>query len=188
MIGFGSGHTRAHAYRSLMEGMAFELCSNLERMADDLGHPVTELHAMGGGSRSALWQSILADATGLPLIRSSVAEVSAHGAAVLVMAAVGAYPSAEETAEGMCRRGERTDPDPGRAAEYRRWHAIQREFYPTVKDMFERIPLAVEQALAEAGGERVDVLDGGPDLVAHEIGGGPHVVVGRAEEIRQAVE
>ncbi|MFC7581035.1 FGGY-family carbohydrate kinase [Schaalia naturae] len=141
MIGFGSGHTRAHAYRSLMEGMAFELCSNLERMADDLGHPVTELHAMGGGSRSALWRSILADATGLPLILSSVAEVSAHGAAVLAMAAVGAYPSAEAAAEGMCHRGERTDPDPGRAAEYRRWHAIQREFYPAVKDMFERIRL-----------------------------------------------
>lgn len=38
VVGYGSSHTKAHAYRSLLEGMAFELALNLEGMAQGGGY------------------------------------------------------------------------------------------------------------------------------------------------------
>lgn len=153
MVGFGSAHTRAHVYRSLMEGMAFELRANLERMAADLGHPLRELRVMGGGSRSDLWRSILADVTGVPLVRSTVQEVSAQGAAAVGMCGIGAHPTVQAAAEAMCRLGDRTEPRPERTAAYARWWGIQRDIYPLVRELFERIRRATEETRAEGTGE-----------------------------------
>lgn len=137
MVGFGSAHTRAHLYRSLLEGMAFELSLNVERTNKELDHPIETFHCMGGGARSKLWRQILADTTGISFTASLIDEVSAQGAAVIAMAAIGVYDSVEAASLNMCHLGGTTDPDLERHGQYQKLHSIQRKLYPQLIQVFE---------------------------------------------------
>ncbi|AZQ77205.1 xylulose kinase [Flaviflexus ciconiae] len=139
VLGFGSAHTRAHMYRSIIEGMAIELRGNLERVQESTGRKLRELRCTGGGSRNPLYRRIFADATGLPLVVSGVDEVSAQGAAMMAMAAIGAYPDVQSASEGMASFVDRTDPDPEAHEIYGEWAAIQQDIYPALADIFTRI-------------------------------------------------
>lgn len=139
MVGFGTAHTRAHMYRSIIEGMAMELRGNLERVQKSTGRKLTELRATGGGSRNPLYRQIFADATGLPLVVSGVEEVSAQGAAMMAMAAIGAYPDVQSASEGMSSFVDRTEPDMDAYDVYGEWAEIQQEIYPKLADIFTRI-------------------------------------------------
>lgn len=137
VLGFGSAHTRAHMYRALFEGMAYELALNIEGMNKGLTEPVKEFRCMGGGSRSPLWRQILTDVTGIPFVSSEVDEVSAQGAAVIAMAAIGVYSSVAEASENMCKLGEVTYPNPQKHQRYREIAQVHRKIYPAIQDIFE---------------------------------------------------
>ncbi len=138
ILGFGSAHTRAHVYRSLLEGMAMELRENLARVQESTGRELVELRCTGGGSRSTLWRQIIADATGLPMVVSGVNEVSAQGAAMMAMAAIGVYPDVQTAAENMSSFVERTEPNMDAHRRYGEWAEIQKDIYPAVADIFNR--------------------------------------------------
>lgn len=135
MIGFGTGHTRAHVYRSIIEGTAMQLAENLSRVQAATGRTLTELRATGGSARSPFIRQIFADATGLPIVVSTIDELSAHGAAVIAMAAIGAYPDVETAARAMVALGERTDPDPAVHARYARWTSVHKKIYPLLAEL-----------------------------------------------------
>jgi xylulokinase len=107
MIGWHGGHTRAHAYRSLLEGVAFELRLHLEGLEAVSGQRITQLRVMGGGSRSPLWTQVVADVTGRTVhLCGDNDEISARGAAVLAWAGA-AVGTGTRTATGTA-----TDPGP----------------------------------------------------------------------------
>ncbi|MGO1591935.1 xylulokinase [Ancrocorticia sp.] len=139
MVGFGSAHTRAHVYRSILEGMALELRENLERVQESTGRELRELRCTGGGSRSTLWRQIIADATGLPMVVSGVDEVSAQAAAMMAMAAIGAYPDVQSASEAMASFIERTEPNMEAYDVYGQWADIQKDIYPALAPLFGRI-------------------------------------------------
>lgn len=139
MVGFGSAHTRAHVYRSILEGMAIELRENLERVQASTGRQIRELRCTGGGSRSPLWRQIIADATGLPMVVSGVEEVSAQGAAMMAMAGIGAYSDVQSASEAMATFIERTEPNMEAYETYGQWADIQKDIYPALAPLFERI-------------------------------------------------
>ncbi|MGO1582835.1 MAG: xylulokinase, partial [Actinomycetaceae bacterium] len=139
MVGFGGTHTRAHMYRSVLEGTAYELRQNLAGMQRGTGTELKELRATGGGSRSDLWTQILADATGLPIVASGIDEVSAQGAAVLAMAHTGVHGDVAATARAMASTGHVTEPDAARGEEYARWGDVQASLYPALEPVYERI-------------------------------------------------
>jgi sugar (pentulose or hexulose) kinase len=64
--------------KGILEGLTFELRVNLELLRD-AGVGIEELHAMGGGERSALWLALKADICGLPL-RSATRELQTRRA------------------------------------------------------------------------------------------------------------
>ena len=100
-VGWHGGHTRAHAYRSLMEACAFEVRLHLDGLEEATGVAVTVIRAMGGGTRSDLWTRLVADITGRPLEVCEEDEVSARGAAVLGVAATDDGDVLHETAQRM---------------------------------------------------------------------------------------
>jgi xylulokinase len=136
VLGWGGNHTRAHLYRSLLEGVAFELRLHLNGLEAATGTRVTSLRAMGGGSRSALWAQIVADVTGRPIQRCEGAEISARGAAVLGWA--GAFPPATvpEVSAAMTSLGEWIVPRPEVTVQYERLFAVQRQIYPRLREVF----------------------------------------------------
>jgi xylulokinase len=62
------------------------------RVADLVG-PHRRLVVFGGGSRSAPWLTAKAASAGVPVLRSTVAEAAARGAAVAAGTAAGWWPA-----------------------------------------------------------------------------------------------
>jgi xylulokinase len=92
-------------YRAVLEGVAFAFRPLLEAVPDN-GEPIP---ITGGGARSPLWQRILADVLGRPVLRTSISEaVAALGAATTAIRATGGRvppPLAERGAASMLRPG-----------------------------------------------------------------------------------
>ncbi|HEX2805351.1 MAG TPA: FGGY family carbohydrate kinase, partial [Kineosporiaceae bacterium] len=91
-VGWQGRHTPAHLYRSILEGVGYELRLHLAGVEAAAGRRVELLRAMGGGSRSSLWVELIADITQRPVQLCDGAEISARGAAVLAVAATGDHP------------------------------------------------------------------------------------------------
>jgi len=139
-IGWTGAHGRAHFYRSILEGIAFE-----QRLVGDeamkvIGEPFNEYVAMGGGSRSRLWCQILADVTGVPIQRSATTEATCLGAGILAAAAVGWYPDAYRAAEAMTQVADCFTPDPEVQARYDvLYHEVYRLVFPAIRPLLDRL-------------------------------------------------
>jgi xylulokinase len=130
LVGLSGEHRPAHLYRALLEGIALEQRLHTTGVEAASG-PIDEMIVMGGGSKSALWCQILADAIGKPMVRAGTTEATALGAAMLAAVATGLHPSIEEAARAMSRRGERFDPGPNRA-HYDALFPRYRSIYPAI--------------------------------------------------------
>ena len=117
--GLRRDHGRAHLYRALLEGIAFEYGIYLRatrRLHPELAS--VEIRAVGGGARSSLWGQIKADVLGTryrPLLRQ---EGGALGCALLAGQAVGLLDAAD-AAERFNELAPGTDPDPVAGERYR---------------------------------------------------------------------
>jgi xylulokinase len=67
--------------RAIVEGITMGLAPALKRIID-LGIAPRELRLTGGGSKSAVWRRIVADAFGCPVVALKVSEGAALGAAI----------------------------------------------------------------------------------------------------------
>src|SRR5450830_383696 len=154
VVGWHGRHTRAHLYRSILEGVGFELRLHLERLEEVTGQPVTTIRMVGGGARSPLWVRVVSDITGRPVRVCSQGEVSAAGAAVLARGyldgrgrALDDRPTAEPIVEPA---GHDVTPDPSTAAAYGALYAVYRRLYPQLRTVFADLAGAV--AVSAAGG------------------------------------
>ena len=71
LFGLSLGHERKDLYRAILEGVAFEVRKNIE-IFKDLGIAPEELKLTGGGSRSDLWNQIMADVLGITCVRNVI--------------------------------------------------------------------------------------------------------------------
>ena len=132
-VGWSDYHTQAHLYRSILEGMAYEVRLCLESYAADLGVAPTQVHMGGGGALSATWRQIMADVTRREIVLSAT-ESTALGAAMLAATAVGAHPTLIEASAAMYRPTLRLTPRPREAAEYDRLYGdYYAQLYPLLR-------------------------------------------------------
>lgn len=136
ILGLSGEHGRAHLYRAMMEGVALDQAMGTVNIEWVTGESVDELLAIGGGSKSDLWCSIIADATGKPVKRLATAEASALGAGIAAAKGAGWFASAAEAAGAMGGKVElTTEPDPERHAQYQELLAIFRQLYPATREI-----------------------------------------------------
>jgi xylulokinase len=133
-FGLTAAHTRAHLIRSILEGVAFSLRDSLE-IFRELGIPVEQIRASGGGSRNFLWRQIQADLFGKELVTLRTSEGSAFGAALLAGVGAGIYASVEESAVEAIQVKERMAPKPDIAKVYDRYYQVYRSLYPALKEL-----------------------------------------------------
>jgi xylulokinase len=101
VLGWRGWHTRAHFYRSLLEGITFELRLQLDGLEAATGVGVDVIRTMGGGTRSPLWRQLLADVLGRPIQRCATEETSALGAAAVALTSIGAYADVASAATSL---------------------------------------------------------------------------------------
>jgi len=113
-VGFSWGHTQAHFFRAILEGIAFEYASYLRILRDlapDLS--LVEARVIGGGARSVLWNQIKADVLGVPYQRLQRTEFATWGSAIIAGRAVGVFNDLAQTAASTTKaHGEPTRPQP----------------------------------------------------------------------------
>jgi xylulokinase len=131
-VGWSNHHAKAHLYRSLLEGVAFELRHYLAAIAAQ-GSVAVERHVTvgGGGARSALWLSILRDVLGVELRATDEPEPVALGAAMLAATGAGLVADLREAARSFVRS--RT-PEPADAEAQARYDRLYREVYVPLRE------------------------------------------------------
>jgi len=105
-------------YRGLMEGVAYESCYNMHKLAEH-GVRFKYMNVVGGGARSRLWLQIKADILNVPLCPLEVEEAGLTGTAMMAAVAMGDYASLQEASERFVKPREWIYPgsDAGRYAE-----------------------------------------------------------------------
>jgi glycerol kinase len=98
IIGLTRGSGRAHIARAALEGIAFQVADVLGAMQRDAGIRLRELRADGGASTNNLLMQFQADVLGVPVVRPTVSETTALGAAYLAGLAVGFWRDTAEIA------------------------------------------------------------------------------------------
>ena len=96
IVGITRGTTSAHITRAALEAIAFQVDDVGRAMAADTGHASAEMRVDGGAVANNLLMQFQADLTGARIIRPSVMESTALGAAMFAGLAVGFWHSTDE--------------------------------------------------------------------------------------------
>jgi glycerol kinase len=96
IVGLSRGSTRAHIARAALESIAFQSAELLTAMEHDSAQPLIELRVDGGATVNDLLMQFQSDLLGVPVVRPTIAETTALGAAYLAGLAVGFWSSLDE--------------------------------------------------------------------------------------------
>jgi glycerol kinase len=98
LVGITRGTTRAHIARATLESIAFQSAELIEAMAADSGIALKELRVDGGATANNLLMQTQADFLGVAVVRPTVTETTALGAAYLAGLACGFWKDEAEIA------------------------------------------------------------------------------------------
>ena len=99
---------RAEMARAVYEGLSFVIRECLEAATKE---QVDSIHVCGGGARSNFWCQMIADVTGIAVVRSAEREVGARGAFVFALTATGKFNSLTEGAQTLLTDERRFQPN-----------------------------------------------------------------------------
>ena len=142
-IGFHLRHTKAHMARAVMEGVSFAMRDSLEILRE-MGVPITEVRASGGGARSAFWRQMQADIYGCPIVTTNVDEGPAYGAALLALTATGDYATVADACDATIKPVSTVEPNAAASRAYDDWFAEYQQAYTALKPGFARVATLLE--------------------------------------------
>jgi xylulokinase len=126
--------TQAEIAKAILEGLTYELRTNLELLRD-AGIRLDELHAVGGGARSKMWLQMKADICQIRLRLPQITEAACLGAAIL--AAVGARirPDIASCVAHAVRFDGTIVPEQEWACRYDRRYRLYKKLYPALNPL-----------------------------------------------------
>ena len=131
-----SGSTQTgDIYRALLEGMALDTAQALEKAREATGRRLNKIVAIGGGSSSDLFLSILADALNVQVLQADVREASSLGAAMAAAHGAGWYPTLSQASLAMKGEIAKTvEPDPTRVQRYKELRGHYEKLWPLLSE------------------------------------------------------
>ncbi len=101
--GLTLSHTRAHMYRSILEGIAFGTRNVLDTIENGIS-VIEQIRGCGGVIRNELWLKIIADVTGKPIvITEHSSNAGVLGCAVTAAVGSGAFPDFQSACDSMVK-------------------------------------------------------------------------------------
>lgn len=137
-IGMTMDTTRADMTQAMLEGVAFAIRDSVE-VARSLGFDVRRSNICGGGAKSPLWRTILANVLGIELDIVESQEGPGYGGAMLAAVACGEYASVEECAEKLVRIKDTVRPSAELTALYEARYRQFQKIYPALKPIFPQL-------------------------------------------------
>jgi len=146
VVGWRGIHTRAHLYRAILEGIAFEQRLHTEGVEVALGQPVESYVAMGGGAQSDRWLQIIADVTGKLVYRAAVTDAAALGAGILAATGASLFRDVRAAAKAMTYiKPEPFAPDEERHTFYSQLYVgVYRALFPAVQPYLQRLTVLTD--------------------------------------------
>jgi len=140
VIGFGDVHTRAHLYRSILEGLTYALKEGAMRTQKRTGVKIQKLRVSGGGSQSKNALQMTADIFNMPVEKPHTFETSALGAAINCAVGLKLYPDYETAIDHMCRTSETFFPNPQNRDIYEKlYHRVYKKMYRKLQPLYKEI-------------------------------------------------
>ena len=135
-VGMTMDTSRADMTQAVLEGVAFALRDSLE-VARKLGIPISRTRICGGGAKSALWKTMIANIMNLQVEVLEVEEGPGLGGAMLAAVACGEYDTVEQAAEQIVRVKEVVEPSPQLVEKYEARYQVFRQIYPALKPVYQ---------------------------------------------------
>ena len=137
-IGMSMDTSRADLVQAVLEGVAFAIRDSFE-VAKSLGISIPRSNICGGGSKSTLWRTILANVLGIPLDIVKTEQGPGYGAALLAMVADGQYPSVQAACDALVEVVDTVEPDADLTARYEDRYQRFKQIYPACKELFPKL-------------------------------------------------
>jgi xylulokinase len=137
-VGLTLKHTRGHLVRSIMEGVAYAMRDSLT-IIRELGVPVNQIRASGGGSKCQLWRQIQADVFGQKVVTLNAEEGPAYGVALLAAVGGGAFKNVAEACKATISVVKETPTQRQSVSFYDRGFPIYQQLYRSLKNDFKTI-------------------------------------------------
>lgn len=137
-VGLTLAHGRGHMTRAVMEGVAYSLGEAID-IFRELGVPIDEIRASGGGAKSPFWRQIQADVFGQKVTTLNAEEGPAYGVALLAAVGGGEYSKIEEACDATIRRTSELAPNPEAQKRYAAGNVVYKRLYRSLKDDFKAI-------------------------------------------------
>ena len=134
-LGMTMDTTRADMLQAVLEGVAFAIRDSFE-VAKGLGIDIRRSKICGGGAKSPLWKTIMANVLNIQLDVPESEQGPGMGGAMLAMVACGRYQSVAEACEKLTHIAETVSPAPELAARYEERYQQFKHIYPALKPVF----------------------------------------------------
>ena len=138
LIGMTMDTTRADLLQAVLEGVAFAIRDSFE-VARSLGVEIPRSNICGGGSKSGLWRTIMANVLGIPLDIVATEQGPGYGGAMLAMVAAGRFPSVQAAADALVRVAGTVEPEAKLTALYEERYRQFQKIYPACKALFPQL-------------------------------------------------
>ena len=135
-IGMSMDTGRGEMLQAVFEGVAFGLRDSLEA-ARSMGVTPAATTICGGGAKSALWKTIVANIMNMRVQTVAVEEGPGYGAAILAAVADGLFPDVRTACEKIVRITETTEPEGQLLEKYQERYETFRKLYPALKDVYQ---------------------------------------------------
>jgi xylulokinase len=137
-VGLTLAHSRGHLARSVMEGVTYSMRESLA-IIQELGVPVKQIRATGGGSKSPFWRQMQADVFGQDVVTINAEQGPAYGVALLAAVGAKAFKNIEEACAATIRVTTRTPPQKAAARQYDRAFPVYQQLYRSLQADFRAI-------------------------------------------------
>ncbi len=136
--GLTLGHTPAHVYRGILEGVAYGTEVILRRMEKE-GVAIETITACGGATQSDLWMQIHADVSGKRITIPEEQQAVTLGSAIAASVAGGIHPDIPSAARAMVRVRKVVEPDPVAHERYRGYVEQYEQTYECLREASHRL-------------------------------------------------
>jgi xylulokinase len=137
-FGITAAHRRSHLVRSVLEGVAYSLMDCVA-IFQEMGLPIEEIRASGGGGKSPLWRQIQADVFGREVVTINATEGGAYGAALLAGVGAKFWPDVPTACQATIAITTQTAPNPAAIAAYQKYYPIYKELYTRLKPLYREL-------------------------------------------------
>lgn len=140
ILGFGDVHTRAHIYRSILEGLAYALKEGLQTIEKRQKKKITRLVISGGGSQSDAAMQLSADIFNYPTQRPHTYETSGLGAAINAAVGIEEFTDYKQACASMTHSAQVFYPNPDNVALYEQLYSqVYLKLYQKLKPIYHKI-------------------------------------------------